>query len=372
MRNDDWILIDPLLAKLCVLLQLTQTQHNAAERSYGAVGEWLGGDGSPLAVLDSDMYPQGSMALLTTVRPRGRVEYDLDFIFQVAAIGIGPMELYNFLLKRLRQHADYKARLVQDPLPRRCLRLNYSGQFHLDVVPARIDPIRRVPFIQVPDRELKKWVSSNPIGYRKWFEEQCARTLLIEKAAQEPLPARISADRKPILTRIVQLFKRHRDVVFDNRKDAPSSMVITTLSGTFYRGSSSLLSGLEQVLGAVVGQIAAAQPRRISLCNPANADEYLMDGWSDERYREFVGFIQHFYARIRHLSDVRGLDAIGGELKELFSDEIGEERGIIAKAVREYMEDRVRDAGSLRFGPAGLSLATGKGMTIRPHRFYGR
>jgi hypothetical protein len=371
MRNDDRVLIDSLLAKLCVLLQLTQTQHDAAERSYKAVGGWLGGDGSPLAIIEPEMYPQGSMALGTTVRPRGRVEYDLDFVFQVAGISIGPMELYNFLLRRLRQHGDYQARLVQDPLPRRCLRLNYAGQFHLDVVPARIDPIRGLPFVEVPDRELKKWVSSNPVGYRWWFEEQCARTVLIEKAAQEPLPPAKPADQKPLLAKVVQLIKRHRDMVYDGDDDAPSSIVITTLAGLSYRGDPSLSSSMEQVLGSVLRWIAEAGPQRISLCNPANADERLMDGWSDDRYRKFVSFVGNFHARIAALGQIRGLDAVGGDLRRLFGDEIGNERGVISKALREYVEE-LRKSGSMRFTSTGLALGATKGMTIRPHTFYGR
>jgi hypothetical protein len=70
------------------------------------------------------------------------------------------------------------------------------------------------------------------------------------------------------------------------------------------------------------------------------------------------------------LGQIRGLDAVGDDLRRLFGDEIGNERGVISKALREYVEE-LRKSGSMRFTSTGLALDATKGMTIRPHTFYG-
>jgi hypothetical protein len=94
----------------------------------------------------------------------------------------------------------------------------------------------------VPDKELHHWKPTNPVGYRKLFEQRAMlqpvlRLLKTERyaadAAIEPYPApkRI----KGVLRRIVQLCKRHRDIHFaDNTELAPLSIIITTLAARSY------------------------------------------------------------------------------------------------------------------------------------------
>lgn len=67
--------LDFLLAQVAKALQLTRDQYALAAEHYGAVADWLGGTGSVLAPFRPWIYPQGSMALETTVRPRMREEY---------------------------------------------------------------------------------------------------------------------------------------------------------------------------------------------------------------------------------------------------------------------------------------------------------
>lgn len=139
--------LDELVEEICVTLQITPTQFESAEKHYRAVGDWLAKPGSVLAHLQPSIYPQGSMALRTTVRPREREEYDLDLVVQVSAFDNDPMRLYELVRHRLLEHADYRDRL--EPL-KRCLRLSYANQFHLDILPARPDFMRGTTCIEVP------------------------------------------------------------------------------------------------------------------------------------------------------------------------------------------------------------------------------
>ena len=63
--------LDFLLAKIVLALQLTDTQIARMESAYRALAAWLEHPDSPLAIYRPLLvYPQGSAAIGTTVRPR--------------------------------------------------------------------------------------------------------------------------------------------------------------------------------------------------------------------------------------------------------------------------------------------------------------
>ena len=90
----------------------------------------------------------------------------------------------------------------------RCIRLNYAGDFHLDIVPAIPDLLAGGTCILVPDLDANlslhspqndRWKPSNPKGYKTWFEGRCVSltTLKCSRASVEPLPAQEDVHDKP-------------------------------------------------------------------------------------------------------------------------------------------------------------------------------
>lgn len=56
------------------------------------------------------LFPQGSLRLLTTVRPRGTEVYDLDIVCELEAAfasGFTPVQLLDLLEHQLRAHQTY-------------------------------------------------------------------------------------------------------------------------------------------------------------------------------------------------------------------------------------------------------------------------
>jgi Second Messenger Oligonucleotide or Dinucleotide Synthetase domain len=358
--------LDDLLDQICAELQLTNTQYLDAQQKYEVIGRWLSGGTSPLANRILRIYPQGSMALGTTVRPRHHEEFDLDLILLVMHGG-NPAELRNAVVLRMLDHATYAKNL--DLTKPRCVRLKYTGQFYLDVVAARPDQVRGGTFIEVPDKALGCWMTGNPLEYASWFESQC-KLVLLEKMAQDPLPANVPAERKPILKRGVQLLKRHRDVVFDGSNSAPSSIILTTLAAHFYRNESSIVEALKHIIAGTSAAIERVWPGRIMLYNPANNDECLTDRWTDENYQNFVKFISNFRVELDRLADAvgRGIPALEAQLKRLF-----DEKGIVtAKVLNEFAKglQTKREAGELRATSNGLALGVGRVIPRNTH--YGR
>ena len=147
-----------------------------------------------------------------------------------------PTEVYSAIGSRLSANKTYESLLEPK---NRCWRLNYaeSSSFHMDITPAIHNTSCSNGGLLVPDRELSDWSPSNPAGYADWFEQRAALEPILLfaetvalRADVAPLPEQIRL--KGPLKRIIQLCKRHRDLMFanDTQGKAPISIILTTLA----------------------------------------------------------------------------------------------------------------------------------------------
>ncbi len=378
-------MLDALLELVCVRVQLTDTQDQRARGHYWAVADWLSRDGSPLRQFSPHIFPQGSQRLGTTTKPFERSEFDLDAICKFTVWErIRPAELYRLLWQRLAEHDTYRPMMKRMP---RCIRLEYAGDFHLDIAPAIPDADSGGQVLLVPDLDTnlalehpvnEQWKSTNPQGYADWFDDRCVLDWeLTEKYARaqvDPVPDREPIHAKPALKRSVQLFKRWRDVEYTDRTHlSPPSVILTTLSGHFYAGQQLCTDALEAILEATVRQVT--EGRRICLTNPAHPSENLCEKWDSNpaSYRDFAKSVTQFRDRWQRLQWLRGLGDIGRELKELFGE------SPVDWAINELAQRQVirpRQDRTLRVQPrsSGLlvpgSAATGE-LGIRSNTFHG-
>jgi len=372
----EWL--DRHLERLCIILQLTSTQFKDAESKYQAVGKWLSAPGSPLFIYAPEIYPQGSMLLGTTIRPWRGEEFDLDLVCQLHwCAGEPPAKIYRWVHNRLADHETY--RLMLEPL-KRCLRLNYAGDFHLDSLPACPDGSLGNGAIMVPDRKLDCWMPSNPKGFADWFFKRCQlrdqeARLLLEKRI-EPLPSPVPSDYKYPLQRVVQLMKRHRDSFFDGGHDIARSVILTTLAGHFYQGQPSLSRALDSILDGIHAAVEAIQqvPR---VENPVNPGENFADTWDQPKYERFKSYIRDFrreFKRVLYPSvdeERMGLEKTTGPLGGLFgSSEVKEALRQEAKEMNEQRNSNrlaVTTLGMLTSTPARAGL-----IAVPPNNFFGR
>lgn len=358
--------LDDVVAQVCLTLQISPTQFDLARSHYEAVGEWLRTNGSPLALYNSRIYPQGGMALRTTVRPREREEYDLDFVLEVRAALMNPMALYEMVAQRLAAHDVYRRKLERK---KRCLRLNYEHDFHLDILPARPDAVRQGSCIEVPDTALRDWKPSNAVGYITWFERLCEFGVLLKASRQQaPLPPLLPESQLRVLRQVVQLIKRRRDNAFARSEFAPRSIVLTTLAGQAYARQESLVASLEQVLTAIETQIDREHPRAIVVRNPTNPDEVFSEAWSTnvDAYRAFTGFIRDFRREVTALRLATGLLTIGGLLDRMFGDNLGQ---LALKGYGAQLE-AAKKAREMRFAAPGIIVRGHEGRLPPKHTFH--
>ncbi|WP_452230014.1 nucleotidyltransferase domain-containing protein [Lacinutrix sp. MEBiC02404] len=345
---------EDILTRIAVSLELDETRKQRMESAYNAVYDILEKDEVFFSKVDFLVYPQGSKAIGTTVKPRGKEEFDLDITVEIRDpyYNYTSSEIYNHLIRVLSNNDTYKEKLVKK---NRCARIDYVGDFHMDVLPGCI-VISGDSKIMVPDRELSSWTSSNPKGYANWFTQKAEtisssnlnkafRTfsaLNEAKAEQEELPNDDVYSKEP-LKRAVQLTKRYRDIYFEkNPKHKTSSIVLTTIFGELYEGESSIYQTIDSVLNKIVKRYADYQYlfeskgvyKRIKVLNPVNSDEDFTEKWDKEKeyYNQFIAFAKSYKEKWEKLKN-----GDFGVAEELFgSDRI---KGILTEQLKELAKN---------------------------------
>ena len=309
----------PPLEQLVLELEVPRSSYETAVERYEDLGSWLHDPAkASCAAYGPEVSPQGSFRIGTAVRPLDDQPYDLDLTVRLTR-GISPTTVSQKALKQLLGgdlEAYRKERQVRRALEEknRCWRLEYQDSlaFHMDVLPgvSHTLPERRVLAermvlaktarseeaqalaqlaLGITDRRLRnyeivdaQWPVSNPEGFARWFESRIKssdraiklRALKEAVASIDELPA---YRWKSPLQRMIQILKRHRDVMFKDAPDSkPISVIITTLAATLYAGEDDVEAALYNVL---VRMHSAVQSNRPRVPNPVNPVEDFADKW---------------------------------------------------------------------------------------------
>ncbi|WP_395013835.1 nucleotidyltransferase [Robinsoniella peoriensis] len=251
------------ILKLITSLDISPTMYENAQKKYKSIATYLENHHD----LHADMYPQGSFALGTVVRPAVKddnASYDLDFICQVEGTrdDMTAAELRKSIEEILKSSDLYGGKLeIYD----NCITINYADVngigFSIDVVPAtsendqnkmRLRTKSQTPqlidtAIAIPKHNHKNytWLTNNPRGYREWFEtinepfnsfsSESYRQIILEQnrsiyASVEDIPNGLN---RSALQRVIQILKYHRDVFYSKYKNGddikPISAIINTV-----------------------------------------------------------------------------------------------------------------------------------------------
>ena len=365
-------LLNRLVVASAEQLDLTPTQYARAVGHYEAVGEYLAEQGSPLERYSPVVFAQGSIAIGTATKPVGRDEFDLDLMCQLLiSSGTNPADVKRFVGERLKSHDRY-SRMLREK--NRCWRLVYAGEFHMDIIPGIPDPGQRTETaLLVPDKELRCWKETDPKGYAGWFLARAMVAAVAKEAVRaevEPAPAPPDKRRKLALQVIVQLLKRHRDLMFADDADAPISIIITTLAALAYDGSQSVVDALSGVLARMPDHIGSTTTGVPYVGNPVNPLENFADKWATHPRRErcFYDWIARArcdFDRLQTAGLPHMQDALGGWVGE--------------RAATRALGDYAQDMRHRRDRGIGVSAATGALGSTAPravcspdHTFFGR
>ncbi len=355
--------LERLLDFIAIQIQLTETQDAQARQHYAAIAKVLA-TCPKLHLYSPHIYPQGSQNLGTTTRPIGQLEFDLDAVCLLKDTDSDhPGLLYKLVWDRLRDHGTYRDRIERKP---RCIRVNYAGDFHLDIVPAIPDRAKGGNFILVPELDAKldlehpendEWKTSNPLDYATWINERSiVQSMLLEKYSRsqvDPLPEREHALGKPPLKRSIQLLKRWRDIAyFAKPKLSPPSIILTTLAGMYYEGDHSVNHSILRITESVAMWLKDAECTELT--SPSNDDEYICEKWQKDS-KSFADFIDSFIAFQETWVSLQRLKgtSLQKELARLFGESPVE---FAFRKLSEYEVEVPRATGHLGVVPATAGM----------------
>jgi len=375
-----------VLEAACQALELSPTQQEIAEQRYLAIGSWLA-EAADNNLRSSTIYPQGSIALQTTVKPIGGNEHDVDLVCLLPTISsrTPPSAVKKLIGDRLAFNDRYKGMLEEKP---RCWRINYANEFHLDITPSIPNPVCGNGGELVPDRKLRAWKATNPRGYRRWFEERAALqpTILLHEAKMAGTRAEVEALPGPTrfkgpLRRSVQLFKRHRDVFFAARAPelAPISIILTTLAAksyvycvtqSRYETELDLLLDVLRNMPKFIERTYVGGREMYFIWNDTTDGENFAEKWNaDPRLAEsFELWHREALADFQAPLVAAGLD----EVRTRLSGWLGKD--VAGKAFTSISEEVTtqRTAGQLAVTPGIGLTAASLGTAVRRNTFFGK
>ena len=316
-------------------LDISPTMYKNAIEKYNHLTTYLEQHGYAVTI-----YPQGSFALGTVVRPIHKgddASYDLDFIYQVSSPkkSTTPKALRDEVEAVLRNSHLYDDRLVVND---ECFTIEYADiggiGFSIDIVPATAEDEEKKLQLksESPNPELiddsiaipksansqYSWLTNNPKGYKNWFtsingpyaalnREEVRKAIFTQNTSLynsvEDVP--IDLERSPV-QRVIQILKYHRNVYYskipEGKELKPISAIIVTLV-TQVAEKHSPTMGTFELLQCVLSELRVyseqltsnqsifkqAHPgktlltregRNWILRNPANPEDNLADSWN--------------------------------------------------------------------------------------------
>ena len=394
-----------ILETLGESLDITQTQYDNLTRSYKAVGEFLQNDPAfePYKPIVS---PQGSLRLGTIIQPiNPNDDLDVDLVYRLSEKN--PMwtqkEIKDKVGARLKG-SDRYAPMIDKKEGRRCWTLLYRDnsdnpkeKYHMDILPSVADSkyaermtrlfsqsysahnVDQIS-IRITDKEAKEyaistrkedWLKSNPDGYALWFANRCKADETVKLMAEAVVPVEKYNKEKTMLQRIVQILKRHRDMMFYNdTEDKPISIIIITLAARAYNGEQNLLEGLLNVVDNLEKSITKNERGEDVVSNPVNPEENFADKWPahPKRRENFYKWLATVKKDLHEILDGANRIQIQTTMGRVFGQDM------IAKASSLLVERRKSKlaTGAALLTSAGKVAASTVGKVINTaNTFYG-
>ena len=384
--TDKEAFLDGYLRRIAVNLDISDTMREKAERSYRAVGEWLGDCGNDSSVR---IMPQGSFYLGTVIRPVSDAdEYDIDLVCLLKNEKYSSeAKIKNTVGDRLKEHERYSKMLQKEG--KRCWTLNYD-EFHMDILPCVPNNIQYSEPYLTEIKLTHKLDSgayipkySNPYRYHKWFEDRM-QTIVTKSKRIYAEQNSVEIEKVPLykiktpLQRAVQLLKRHRDILYsglpESRKDnAPISIIITTLAAHAYNNEDSIYEALKSIVCNMEKFIEIKNEKYI-ISNPVMENENFAEKWNvdSKKADEFFYWLKNAKETILEAPlEAEGLHNLTGKLEACFG------KNIVQRAVKEEGESMrtARNKSSLFIEGLDGGLKTQPTDTSKKvggHTFFGK
>lgn len=287
------------------------------------------------------MEYQGSYVLRTLIKPvDDNDDYDADIqIVMNPNPKWRPKDYVNEVFRTLKQNKTYADKVR---LKTRCVRVEYAGQFHLDVVPRVTDD----GVHNICNRIEDEFEETDGTGYREWFNEK----------------NRITGGN---LKRVVRLLKYLRD---HKSSYTVKSIMLTTLAGNAIHSDDEGTEAVSTVSDTLVTVLTRMDdylqqhPYMPTVRNPALSSEDFNRHWTQPQYSNFRNRVHSQAQTARKAKAEESRDKAINIWQELFGE--------------SFAKGSSRSGGNSGSGTSrasGAGGAAGSGITIarrnEAHRF---
>ena len=396
--------LSTLLLLLAKNLDITKTQFDNLAQSYMAVGKFLEND-EQFADCHPVVSPQGSLRLGTIIQPISKDDdLDVDLVYRLSSKPYfwTQKTIKDKVGERLKSSERY-APMLEKEEGRRCWTLLYRDnadnpkeKYHMDILPCVSNTIYNDIYqrlvretysrasveqiaIRITDKESdgydsdtneSNWLKSNPDGYALWFASRCKQTTqLREVKVEDIISVGKYTEKKTTLQRVVQLLKRHRDIMFRNdTDDKPISIIITTLAARAYKGETDIYDALVNVIWGMESFIGRDSDGNFFISNPVNEEENFADKWPKHPKRK-----ENFFKWLAQLKiDLRSIQNNSGvNLQRTFSNSFGQE--VTSRSYTDFTANKRNDFASstAKISATGVLGTIGKTLNAA-NTFYGK
>lgn len=255
---------------------------------------------------------QGSWAHGTIIRPpRERNEFDADFLAVVDEVeDWEPKDYVNALYRAFSASSRYRDKVRHRT---RCVRIDYAGDFHLDIVPC----IERKGLFWttylVLNRDANRTEPTAPEAYTEWLKDRDAKA-------------------SGMLRKVTRLAKYQRDV---KTNFSVKSILLTTLLGERIadadRHDRSAFADVPTALRTLFGRLDDWLQWRWgmpSVPNPALPDEDLNRHWDRDQYANFRAMVHKYRGWIDDAYAEADPDQSLRKWRKVFGDDFGTSAGM--------------------------------------------
>jgi len=219
-----------------------------------------------------DMFSQGSYKHKTIIKPpKDNKEFDADILLQVTPPTEwedNPKMYINELYNIFNASDRYKDMIVKNT---RCVTLDYSGDFHVDIVPI----VERSGDLYITNKSDNTFEKTNPIAYTNWLAAK-------NKTSNYQL------------RKVIKLFKYIRDI--KQTFTAKSILLNTMLGNQVYTEDLKLdhvnLPTSFKLIMNRLNDFLQANYYMPIIDNPTMSEENFMRNWTQDQYSNFRNVIK--------------------------------------------------------------------------------
>jgi hypothetical protein len=371
---------DALLMDVARRIQLTRTKHEAAERNFRALCQYVDREGSPLHGKVVECYPSGSFATGTAIASRvAKNQHDVDVVIELdVSPTTAPEIILTLLFDAINGDTDsrYRGKTKRNS---RCVTVTYDDETTVDLMPVAKfagGPERAgnlFHFKQEAGESYHKPV--NPWGFADHFNRSVeydpafyevfkGRRLLVEgviKAETQPMPDHAPIEEKSPRVVAIQLVKRARDIAYRQQIRAslrkPPSVVLAAIALTSGPVQTRLVDEVIGVATAIRAKLLEKSGPRgtVQVFNPAYDPDEFTDRWPENTTAQdiFDGDLRRLIVELHRLrSDNLSLEEKSELLRRLFGESAA------AYAIESHLDARrlEMEANRLHLGPRGKVL----------------